>query len=120
MERIETDYLVLGAGAVGMSFTDSLVQHSTADVVMVDRRHRPGGHWNDAYPFVRLHTPSAWYGVSSLPLGRDTIDDRGLNKGLYEVASAAEICGYFERVLEQQLLSTGKVRYFPSCSYQGD
>ena len=28
---------------------------SSADVVMVDRRARPGGHWNNAYPFVRLH-----------------------------------------------------------------
>jgi hypothetical protein len=120
VKTLETDYLVIGSGAMGMAFTDALIAESNADVVMVDRRHRPGGHWNDAYPFVRLHTPSAWYGVSSLPLGRDTIDDRGLNKGLYEVASAAEICGYFERVLEQQLLSTGKVRYFPSCSYQGD
>ena len=27
--------------------------------------HRPGGHWNDAYPFVRLHQPAAFYGVNS-------------------------------------------------------
>jgi hypothetical protein len=119
-KKLETDYLVVGSGAMGMAFTDALVGESNADVVMVDRRHRPGGHWNDAYPFVRLHTPSAWYGVSSLPLGRDTIDDRGLNQGLYELASAAEIWRYFDLVLERQLLSTGRVKYFPSCSYQGD
>ena len=39
---IETDYLVVGAGALGMGFVDTLIQHSDADVVMVDRRHRPG------------------------------------------------------------------------------
>ncbi len=25
----------------------------------------PGGHWTRAYPFVRLHQPSAYYGVNS-------------------------------------------------------
>jgi cation diffusion facilitator CzcD-associated flavoprotein CzcO len=54
MRGIETDYLVVGAGAAGMAFVDSLIDACHADVVMVDRRHRPGGHWNDAYPFVRL------------------------------------------------------------------
>jgi hypothetical protein len=55
---IETDYLVVGCGTGGMAFTDTLIAHSQARVVMVDRRERPGGHWNDAYPFVRLHQPS--------------------------------------------------------------
>jgi cation diffusion facilitator CzcD-associated flavoprotein CzcO len=63
--QLETDYLVVGAGATGMAFVDTLVAESDADVVMVDRRHRPGGHWLDAYPFVRLHQPSANYGVTS-------------------------------------------------------
>jgi glycine/D-amino acid oxidase-like deaminating enzyme len=63
MRTIETDYLVVGAGATGMAFTDALIAESDARVVMVDRRHQPGGHWNDGYPFLRLHTPSAIYGV---------------------------------------------------------
>jgi cation diffusion facilitator CzcD-associated flavoprotein CzcO len=67
--EIETDYLVIGAGASGMAFTDALIADADVDVVMVDRRHSPGGHWNDAYPFVRLHQPSATYGVNSRPLG---------------------------------------------------
>ena len=41
-----------------------------------------GGHWLNAYPFVRLHTPSAYYGVDSLPLGEDRIDRVGENAGL--------------------------------------
>ena len=63
--RIETDYLIVGAGAAGLAFADALIAASDADVVLVDRRHGPGGHWNDAYPFVRLHQPSAFYGVNS-------------------------------------------------------
>ena len=57
MSQIETDYLVVGAGATGMAFVDTLIGESDADVVMVERRYRPGGHWLDAYPFVRLHQP---------------------------------------------------------------
>ena len=65
------DYLVVGAGAMGMAFADVLAQESTASVIIIDRRDRPGGHWNSAYPFVRLHQPSAFYGVNSLPLGQN-------------------------------------------------
>jgi len=88
VRAIETDYLVIGAGAAGMSFTDALIDADPdCDVVMVDRRHAPGGHWNDAYPFVRLHQPAACYGVNSRPLGNDQLDDHGLNAGLYEQAA---------------------------------
>lgn len=117
---VETDYLVVGCGAAGMAFTDSLISASRAQVVMVDRRHAPGGHWNEAYPFVRLHQPSAYYGVSSLPLGTETIDHYGPNKGMYERAIAAEICGYYDRVMQQQLLPSGQVRYFPMSDYVGE
>jgi putative NAD(P)-binding protein len=119
MPEIETDYLVVGAGATGMAFADTLIADSDGDVVMVDRRHRPGGHWLDAYPFVRLHQPSAYYGVNSRVLGDDRIDGAGPNAGFYERATAAEICDYFNRVLEEQLLPSGRVRFFPMCDYRG-
>jgi cation diffusion facilitator CzcD-associated flavoprotein CzcO len=51
---IETDYLIVGAGAVGMAFADSLLHETEATMVMADRRHRPGGHWNDAYTVERI------------------------------------------------------------------
>ena len=92
MTTLTTDYLVFGAGAAGMAFVDALLADSDADVVMVDRRHRPGGHWNNAYPFVRLHQPSAFYGVNSRVLGHDAIDEVGPNAGFYERATAAQIC----------------------------
>jgi choline dehydrogenase-like flavoprotein len=110
VSRIETDYLVVGAGAAGLAFADALIAESDADVVLVDRRHRPGGHWNDAYPFVRLHQPSAFYGVNSRILGDDGIDQAGPNAGLYERATAAQICDYYQRVLDEHLLPSGQVR----------
>ena len=120
MERLEADYLVVGSGAMGMAFTDVLVEETDATIVMVDRRHRPGGHWNDAYPFVRLHQPSSFYGVNSRPLGSGAIDTHGWNKGLYELATNSEVCAYFGQVMQRQFLPSGRVRYFPLCEYQGD
>lgn len=120
MTVIETDYLVVGAGASGMAFADELVASSDADVVLVDRRHRPGGHWNDAYPFVRLHQPSALYGVNSRPLGREEIVDDGPDAGFYERATAAEVCDHYHRALEEQLLPSGRVRFLGMCDHLGE
>ena len=72
-----TDYLIVGAGALGMTFADQLLTDTDASIVIVDRHHMPGGHWNDAYPFVRLHQPSAFYGVGSRPLGSNRIEAAG-------------------------------------------
>lgn len=120
MSQIETDYLVIGSGAAGLAFTDTLIAECDAQVLIVDRHARPGGHWNDAYPFVTLHQPSAFYGVNSLPLGSGRKDSAGLNQGLYELATGAEICSYYERVMSQRLLPSGRVRYLPMCNLLGE
>lgn len=120
MTMIETDYLIVGSGAVGLAFADTLVDESDADIVIVDRHGKPGGHWNDAYSFVALHQPSAFYGVASMPLGANRKDEIGVNKGLYELASGPEVSGYFDAVMRQKLLPSGRVRYFPMADYKGD
>ncbi len=114
-ESLETDYLVIGTGAAGMAFTDTLLSHSDATVSLVDRRHAPGGHWIDAYPFVHLHQPSAFYGVSSVPLGQGTVSQTGINAGFHEAAGADELCAYYAQVMDQHFLPTGRVRHHP-CS----
>ena len=119
MTEIDTDYLVIGAGASAMAFVDALIARADVDVVMVDRRDRPGGHWLDAYPFVRLHQSSATYGVNSRPLGNDQIDTSGPNAGFYERASSAEICEYFGRVLDEVFVPSGRVRFMGSSEYRG-
>lgn len=120
MTVIDTDYLIVGAGAAGMAFADALIAESEADVVIVDRRDRPGGHWNDTYPFVRLHQPSAYYGVNSRVLGSDSIDEDGVNAGWYERATGAEVRDYFQQVLQEHFLETGRVRFLGTCEYLGD
>ena len=120
MKKLSADYLVVGSGAVSLAFVDAMLTHSDATFVIVDRHHMPGGHWNDAYPFVRLHQPSATYGVASRPLGADRIDLSGSNKGFYELASGPEVLSYFEQLMREQLLPSGRVNYFPMCDYSGD
>jgi NAD(P)-binding Rossmann-like domain len=112
---IETDYLVVGAGALGMGFVDTLIQHSDADVVMVDRRHGPGGHWLDSYPFVQLHQPSMNYGVTSTALGDDRTGTEGRDAGFYERASGMQICRYYNEIMRYRLVASGRVRFFPMC-----
>jgi len=116
----ETDYLIVGAGATGMIFADEMLTHSGARITIVDRRFRPGGHWNDAYPFVRLHQPSAFYGAGSRELGSRRIETAGPNAGLYQQAGAAEIMAYFEQLMHERLLPSGRVRFFPLHDYRGD
>jgi hypothetical protein len=120
MDVVETDYLVVGAGATGLAFCDALVEvDKDAGIVMVDRRHAPGGHWNDAYPFVRLHQPAACYGVNSRRLGDDQIDEVGFNAGLYEQAGRSQICDYYRQVMDEHLLGSGQVQFVPMSNYLG-
>ena len=111
---LETDYLVVGAGATAMAFVDTLLsEQANSTVLMVDRHHRPGGHWNDAYPFVRLHQPSAWYGVPSRELSSGVKDAVGLNAGSYGLASGAEVLAHFDQTMQQRFLPSGRVRFLP-------
>ncbi len=116
---MHADYLVVGAGAVGLAFADTIATESDATVVIVDRAEAPGGHWTTAYPFVRLHQPAAYYGVNSRGLGKGVIEDSGDNAGLYELASLDEIRSYYNTVM-LDLTASQRVRHFPSSEYHGD
>ncbi|MGC4110102.1 MAG: NAD(P)/FAD-dependent oxidoreductase [Nocardioides sp.] len=116
---IDADYLVVGAGATGMAFTDALVAHADVRVAMVDRRPGVGGHWLDAYPFVQLHQSSSFYGVASTVLGDGRVQRTGPEAGLHERAAKAEICAYYGRVVKDRLLPSGRVELHTSSEYVG-
>ena len=115
---INTDYLVVGSGASGLAFVDALVAEADVEVTLIDRRRAAGGHWLHAYPFVRLHSPSAYYGVNSLPLGEDRIDQVGENAGYYERATGEEVRDYFA-LAASRLTRTGQVRIFTEHEHVG-
>ncbi len=116
---LNVDYLVVGAGAMGMAFTDALIDHADARVAIVDRRHSVSGHWLEAYPFVRLHQASAFYGVASTLMGGGQLQQRGPEEGLQERSSQAEIVAYYARMLDR-LVESGKVELFANSEYVGD
>lgn len=118
MRTLDTDYLVVGAGAMGMAFTDALIDHADVHVTLVDRRHAAGGHWLDAYPFVQLHQASLFYGVASTVLGAGAVQVRGFEAGLQERARRAEIQAYFDDVLHRRFIGTGRVAFLPACEYE--
>jgi len=117
---LETDYLVVGAGAMGMAFTDALIDHADAHVTLVDRRHATGGHWQDAYPFVQLHQASLFYGVPSTVLGTGAVQVRGPEAGLQERARQSEIRAYYDDVLHRRFLPSGRVSFLGGCEYHTD
>lgn len=105
------DYLVVGGGATGMSFCDTLFRHYDDDeidndndndasisnnkkaltVVMIDKHSSPGGQWHDSYSFVQLHQPSAMYGVESEALETTT-------GGTDHRATRTELLSYYQSV----------------------
>jgi cation diffusion facilitator CzcD-associated flavoprotein CzcO len=109
---LTTDYLIIGSGTAGLSFADQLLADTNATIGIIDRHHMPGGHWNDAYSFVRLHQPSAFYGVGSRQLGSNRIDVSSLNRGYYELASGPEIVSYFDRLMQERFLPSGRSSIF--------
>jgi hypothetical protein len=113
---VRADYLVVGAGAMGMAFADALTDHADVRVVLVDRRHSVGGHWLEAYPFVRLHQASAFYGVASTLLGGGRLQVRGPEAGLQERAPQAEICAYYDRMLDR-MVESDQVEFLPNSEY---
>ena len=117
---MQTDYLIIGSGAVGMAFADTLLDESDAHITIVDRHAKPGGHWNDAYSFVTLHQPSAYYGVNSTELGSRRKDESGPNSGMYELAGGPEINTYYDKLMQHRFLPSGRVSYYPMSEHLGD
>ncbi len=108
-KTLDTDYLIIGAGAMGMAFADELItQSKDARIILVDRRAQPGGHWVNAYPFVTLHQPAIYYGVNSEKLATD----------LHDLASGSRIVAYYQKVMDK-LCATGRVRFLSECDSTG-
>ena len=106
----ETDYLIIGAGAMGMAFADEIFTlQPNIKLTIVDRRAKAGGHWNDAYPFVGLHQPAAFYGVNSLTLGNGSTD----------LSSKTEILAYYEKIVAK-FKASGRVEFLGQHHYLGN
>lgn len=57
------DVVVVGAGIAGLNALTVASEYvgRTGRLLLVDRRATPGGMWNDAYDYVRLHQPHPFF-----------------------------------------------------------
>ena len=119
VRTLQADYLVVGAGALGMGFTDALIDHSEgARVVMVDRRHSVGGHWLEAYPSSGCTSRRASTASPRPCWAAARCRASGPEAGLQERASQPEITSYYARVLDR-LVRTGRVEFLPNSDFDG-
>lgn len=67
------DVCIVGAGYAGLNaaFVASRYLPATARVLVLDKHPRPGGMWNDAYSYVRLHQPYRFFTVGNIPWSLD-------------------------------------------------
>ncbi|KAL3804934.1 hypothetical protein ACHAW5_006791 [Stephanodiscus triporus] len=114
------DYLVIGAGVASIAFIDTvLTEHPTTKIVLVDKNPVPGGHWVNAYGYVRLHQPSVVYGVASRQLEGNWMK---LLLGKFTLpwnhrASKDEILEYYATYIQDKV-AAGQIQYFPNSQYQ--
>lgn len=117
---LQTDYLIKGCGASAMGFVDAMFHHSQATFTIVDRNAAPGGHWNQGYPFVRLHQPHDFYGLASRRLGDDRVDPDGTNAGLMHLPSGLQVADHYQRAMDEVFRPSGRVDYHPMSELSDD
>mmetsp|Transcript_7144 Transcript_7144/g.14599 ORF Transcript_7144/g.14599 Transcript_7144/m.14599 type:complete len:519 (+) Transcript_7144:395-1951(+) len=119
---LECDYLVVGAGAAPMAFIDTLLKDlPESKVVLVDKKASPGGHWVDAYGYVRLHQPSIVYGIESKQLEGNWLSLL-LKKWTLpwnHRADKQEILTYFDDFVKEKI-DLKQIDYYPNCVYDFD
>lgn len=115
-ETLECDYLVVGAGAASLAFIDTLLTElPDTKVILIDKKEQPGGHWQDAYGFVRLHQPSLLYGIASKQLEGNWLKLLALNFTLpwNHRATKQELLTYFGDFVKEKV-AAGKLEFYPN------
>ena len=116
---METDYLVIGAGALGWGSIDTLIGLSDADIIIIDRGTARCALAH-SYPFARLHQPSMVYGVVSTSLGSGPdSNSRGGNTGSMSGRAEPKSAAYYDEIMRHRFLPSGRVRFFPMCDFLG-
>ena len=56
-EIMDVDYLIVGAGAMGLAFADTMLSDSKATMAIVDRYHAPAGTGPSPIPSSTFTSP---------------------------------------------------------------
>jgi len=116
---LECDYLVVGAGASPLTFVDTLLTElPETKIILVDKKGVPGGHWVDAYGYVKLHQPSVVYGIASKQLEGNWLKvmlTRFMLPWKHR-ANKQEILTYFGGFVNERIASK-QIEYYPNSVY---
>ncbi|UWQ15127.1 FAD-dependent oxidoreductase [Aliiroseovarius sp. M344] len=69
VSAVETyELVVVGAGIAGLNALNAASEYLTKDarVLLLDQKDAPGGMWNTAYDYVRLHQPHPMFTVGNM------------------------------------------------------
>ena len=111
------DYLIIGAGVTGLTFADMLLRETPAQIAIVDRYGRAGGAWNDAYAYAQLEHAPNQFGIPSFPIS--TFLSKQTNQSSGHPIFRNTILAYFETLMKDHILATGRVKYFPATEHLG-
>jgi len=118
-KKISCDYFIVGSGAASLSYIDTLLTElPSVKIVLIDQKAAPGGHWNDAYGFVKLHAPSLLYGIASRQLEGNWLK-LVMTKFMLpwnHRATKLEILNYFQTYVDDKV-AAGQLEYYPSSYY---
>lgn len=117
--QYSSDYVVVGAGAMGMAFCDEILSNTNDTITIIDERSMPGGHWQDSYPFIKLDQLPTEYGVNSIDLLGENVGEEADNTVSSRRASGRDVKEYFQDVMNK-FLSTGRVRYLCDARFDWD
>lgn len=114
------DYVILGSGLRAFAFADAVLRDSNVCVAMIDRAARPGGAWSRTYPFAQISQPTDSFGVNSMPLRAWQIATGRASDNAPRAVYRDEVLAYFEYIMSELLLPTGRVLYAPCSLYLGE
>jgi hypothetical protein len=87
------DYVVVGGGMTGTGITAELLEfRPNAKILIMDKLTQLGGHWNFAYPYVRLHNFTSYYTLYGHPMPDE------IRKQAKHRANLTEILAYFNQI----------------------
>ena len=117
MRSLETDYLVVGAGAMGMAFTDALIDHADVHVTLVERRHASGGTGRTRIRSSSSTRPRCSTASRRPCSGGGTVQESGPEAGLQERARQSEIRAYYDDILHRRFLGSGQVTFLQGSEH---
>lgn len=109
---IKSDYVIIGAGAMGMAFADEIFSNSDCSITIVDKRDAPGGHWQDSYSFIVTEQSAESYGVNSQEFENTNVNEEGFG----HQATSKEIKAYYAHLITKYI-NSGRVHYYPNSEF---